>query len=113
MHVLAKRCKEMYGGPRKTKLTVVSGTVGHTSEATLCERFGGFGNLHRRLTLECFDNEVIHVRFTASPSCTTLLLVELVARNSWALLCFLHRLLPLRASGPLRGRTSRPRRRLA
>ena len=34
MHVLAKRCKEMHGGPRKTKLTVVFCSVGHTIEAT-------------------------------------------------------------------------------
>ena len=38
-HLLAKRCIEMYGGPRKTKLTVVFRTVGRTIEATLSERF--------------------------------------------------------------------------
>ena len=39
MHLLAKRCKEMHRGPRKTKLTVVFRTVGHTIEGTLSERF--------------------------------------------------------------------------
>ena len=38
-HVIAKRCKETYGRPRKSTLTVVFLTVGHTSGATLSERF--------------------------------------------------------------------------
>ena len=75
------------------------------------------------LTPECFDIEVIHGRFHTSQTCSVLLLVELVARNSasssgrercgqhvlvedfWALLCFHHRLFPLPSSGPSRGRT--------
>ena len=41
---VAKRCME---GNQKTKLTVLFRTVGHTIEATLSERFGGFGNPYR------------------------------------------------------------------
>ncbi len=39
-------CKEIYGGPRKTKPTMGFWTVGHTIEATLCERFGAHGSLY-------------------------------------------------------------------
>ena len=77
---VAKKCMEGH-----EKMTVVSGTVGHTSEATLCERFGGFGNLYKRLTLECFDNEVIHVRFRQHAACccwSSLSLATLLRRLS-------------------------------
>ena len=55
IHLLAKHCKEMYGGPRKTKLTVVFRTVGQTIKATLSERLGAFGSLYKpfiRLSLK-------------------------------------------------------------
>ena len=40
MHLRAMRCKEMYGGPKNQRMTVVFGTVGQTIEGTQSGLFG-------------------------------------------------------------------------
>ena len=60
------------------------------------------------LTLECFDIEVIHVQFHVSPSCSVLLSKgcgQHVHAEDFGRCC--------RSAVPSRGKTRRPRRRLA
>ena len=46
MHLLAKRCKEMYGEPKK-RMTVVFETVGQTIEGTQSGPFGELTTLNK------------------------------------------------------------------